>query len=86
MPWWGDTQTIYGMTSSGGDTSMQMVVTSTGTKIINGFTKRTYTAQHVSFPYYFDFGDSIVEDIGNVFISISPMGILRPCCRRFKVL
>lgn len=75
----GDTQTIYGMTFSGGDTSVQLVVTATGTTIINGVTKRTYSTTYASpFGYYYDFAGYTIEDIGNTFFLFPQVGFCDP--------
>ena len=68
----GDTQTISGLDVTGNITSFQLVVTSNGTININGFIKKIYTTSHINFPNYFDFGDTIIEDIGSITYFLFP--------------
>lgn len=61
----GDTQTIYVPDFSGTNLSIQMVVTSTSTILVNGVSKKTYSITYLdpSF-HYFDFEGTVIEDIG----------------------
>jgi len=75
----GDTHTIYGEDINGLDTSMQMVVSATGTITINGILKRTYDLSYtVPFGDYFDFQGRVIEDIGHSFFLFPQWGFCDP--------
>lgn len=80
----GDTHTIYGTDITGSDTSVQMVVTAVGTTIINGSLKRTYNITNLTSTSYFDFGGTVIEDIGSTFFLFPQWGFCDPIIHELR--
>ena len=72
----GDTQTIYAPDINGIDTSVQLLVISTDSININGFMKRRYITNQLT--YYFEFGGGVIEDIGSAGFPFPQYGFCDP--------
>lgn len=81
----GDTQTIYVPDFSGTNLSVQMVVTSTSTILVNGVSKKTYSITYLdpSF-HYFDFEGTVIEDIGKTSFLFPQYGFCGPQIYGFR--